>query len=136
MKNLLTAIIARYQGDSTLSLVPGPYLNYAPDRYEFPYCVMQTIMGPPLMLTYGSDYLEPILLQFSFMDVSDSTVLDYQAALHTRFHRQPLTLSSGSMLACTRQHSPLVIPSKPIINGESVQVFHSPCTYRFVLQKS
>lgn len=101
MKALFDAVFSHFE-DAGL---PLPLFNTeAPAETEFPYAVLQLVVGSPEDFASGKHFTESWPVQFNlFDDASDmSSLLETYAALTTAFDFAALTLEGYTFLSCMR----------------------------------
>ncbi len=101
MKSLFDAIFAHYEAS-------GPSLplfnTKAPAETEFPYVVLQFVVGSPEDFASEKHFTENWHVQFNLFDkASDmSVLLEAYAALTTAFDFAALTIEGYTFLSCVR----------------------------------
>jgi hypothetical protein len=139
--DLVSKIITRFQGDTTLDDISGPFWGRSKDANAFPHCVLSSIPGgQPVHLfapASGTDFIvENQLIQFSIYHTDLVTLSGYQTALHARFDKCSLTLtvSGDTHLSALRRASDIIV--SPTLSSDTLTVYHAWSRYMFQWQNN
>ena len=101
MKELFDAVLAHY---NTASIPLQLYNTQADDKAEFPYAVVQVVVGGTADVASNKHFTEDWLIQFNlFDDAPDmAALLEAYALLIAAFDFGSLTIAGHTFLSCTR----------------------------------
>jgi hypothetical protein len=133
MSPLLAAILAKYQ-ESTAITASGPYFDVAADTATYPYGVVSIIGKGGHEPYYDSTYDEVVNISFTLFVATLAAAGTAQDALHTRFDKTKLTLSSGRNYHTLRTGQMLRWTGITDKNGD--KVYQAVSDYRFKINKS
>ncbi len=104
MKALFDTVFAHYLAAGAPLTTLALYNTEADDRADFPYSVLQLVVGSPEDRASGGHYTEEWTIQFNLFDESaDLTILlEAYAALTARFDLAALTIAGYTFLSCVR----------------------------------
>jgi hypothetical protein len=130
---LLAAIESKYQ-EATAITASGPWLDVAADTATYPFGVYQIIGMGGHEPYYDATYDDVVNIRFTlYIAGSASTATTAQTALHTRFDKVKLTLSSGRNYHTLRTGQMLRWTGTTDKNGE--KVYQTVSEYRFKVNK-
>lgn len=69
---------------------------------------------------FDPGFLDPFVFQISVWDIDDENVSILIGAIISAYHRQPIVLSSGYMLGCSKIDSGFMIEDKEDPDGQNV----------------
>ena len=142
MKNLLTAIFTHFteepgggalHNDFYDDIGGRMYLDRAPERCEYPYCVLSIVSSNPDYVFRGS--LENTYIQFSLFSASSSAVeiTTICANLYSLFDDCALTVTSSVLVWFARQNLVTMIEDITVGDGTQ-QIRHWAVDYSIMTQ--
>ncbi len=104
MKALFDTVFAHYRGAGAPLTALALYNTEADDRADFPYSVLQLVVGSPEDRATGGHYTEEWTIQFNLFDdnADGSDLLAAYTALLARFDLAALTIDGYTFLSCVR----------------------------------
>ncbi len=125
MKALFNAVFSHYNASGASELLTKMYNTEADSDAEFPYVVMQMVVGSPDDFASGQHFTEDWLIQFNlFDDAADmSALLEAYAAVTAAFDFAALTIAGYTFLSCVR-------PPGSTLQGKDDGVWRITVQYR------
>lgn len=104
MKALFDAIFAKYAASALPNLLTKLYNTEAEPNAEFPYAVLQMVVGSADDYASGESFTDNWLVQFNLFEKGPnmSALLDAYAALTTAFDSATLEVAGYNFLSCRR----------------------------------
>ncbi|TXH56140.1 MAG: hypothetical protein E6Q97_07150 [Desulfurellales bacterium] len=132
MITLLEGIQTFFQADATLAALDGPWLDVAPDKKTYPYCVMID-SGGPISACFDLRILQQRSVTFRIYHTDYATLRTYQAAMHDRFDRGDFALTAGLLRSATRTNDFRGFAGR---DKDNKTIFVATSVYRFTVQGS
>jgi hypothetical protein len=133
MTPLIAAIVTKYQV-STAITSSGPWLDEAGDAATYPYGIISVIAGGRHEPYYDGTYDDTANVRFTLYVATAAGAATAQTALHTRFDKVKLTLSSGTNYHTLRTNQ--FIRSAGVTDKNGDKVYQAVSDYRFKVNKS
>ena len=104
MKELFDAIFAKYNASSVPAHLTALYNTEADSNAQFPYAVLQLVVGGAADFASGEHYTENWLVQFNLFEKGPNmaAILEAFAALITAFDSTSLAIAGHKFLSCRR----------------------------------
>lgn len=131
MSPLIAAIISKWQ-ETTAITSSGPWLDVAADNASYPYGII-TITGGGHEPFYDSTYDEIVNIRFTVFDDDAADVGTIQDAIHTRFDKTKLTLSSGRNYHSLRTGQMRRFAG---VAKDGTKIYQATSDYQFKVRKS
>ena len=130
MTSIQNGIVTKWTATGGLSSVKLQY-GGADEGIPKPYATYFDILDSPDDAFNAAKVIDRWIFQFSVFDIDSDNVSALIDTIRTTFHRQSMTLSDGTMLACLRTGFGLI--KEPKEDKNSQNVYHGWCRFKFIV---
>lgn len=136
MKNTLTALYGKFSGSSFSSDVSGRiYIDQAPERVEFPYCVYFVVSGVPdnVFAKKGKEFI----VQFSLFSASkrETEITTMFNDLLSLLDETTFSITGHTLIACEFDNLTSMVEEITTTDGTAT-VKHWAVDFRIVTQEA